>query len=182
MSPTNLQLLRNSLNSDDKTSVSSIAALFPTCKGPLEAPDPPVRDQYICSTCIQCACPVWEKLAAQCLRCVRLKGKGNEETDQNNKWKTATSPDLSDCLPTAAPPALLWLSCHVSGGCYSGHFYKRIKKNKKKREDAPGGETSRFQGERECGETVTEPGRGICGTVPLHVGQKRRIFTRYNVL
>lgn len=45
----------------------------------------PLWGQQRRSTCVQCACPVWKKLAVQWLRCVRLKGKGNEETDHNNK-------------------------------------------------------------------------------------------------
>lgn len=79
----------NSHNSDDMTPVSSVAvsALLPTIMppAPLKVPDPPLGDQ--CCTCIQCAWPVWgEKLAARCLRCVRLKGKGNEETTNEVRY------------------------------------------------------------------------------------------------
>ncbi|CAJ1058743.1 Hypothetical predicted protein [Xyrichtys novacula] len=81
--------------------------------------------------------------------------------------KTATSSKpLCVCLK---------LRCHVSGGCHSSRVVcKRIEN----REDARGGVTSHFQWERQCGETVTEPGE----TNMRHVGPQRRIFTGSNIL
>lgn len=52
------------------------AAMIPENKGPLEALlTPHCGTNRHAAPVIQCACPVWKKLAAQWLRCVRLKGK-----------------------------------------------------------------------------------------------------------
>lgn len=105
----------------------------------------------------------------------------------NNKWSPLplhTSPTVCTLLlPCLLPPAaLLWSRCHVSGGCLSSHFVFSSRDQGINREDAPEGETSHFH--RERGEAVTEPGSGICGTVPpAHVGQKKRqILRTYSVL
>lgn len=88
---------------------------------------PPHWDQQRGCTCIQCACPVWKKLAVQWLRSVRLKGKGNEETDHNNKWRLLPlQTSLCMSADTLLLPALLLLCCRLSGGWCCRFIYNRI--------------------------------------------------------
>lgn len=154
------------------------APLHRVPKAPPTPRPPPLRGQG--DVAPVCSAPVpfgksWQRNGyAACVSRAKEMRKPITTTNEDSP----TFPDLPLCLSVCLRAALLCCSSAAMSveDVILGLFIREWEK-KREREDAPGEETSHFQRERKCGETVTEPGRGICGTVTPHVGSERRIIT-----
>lgn len=113
------------------TSVSSVSAtvLFPTCKGPLEAPRSPTVGPVETQHLYPVRLSRLEKVGSAMVTLRASQGQRKWGNRSQQQMKTPTSPDLfllsADNLCCSAVAAL-----HVRRGFYSRFIYKRIKNGK----------------------------------------------------